>query len=217
MTTITTTCDDSILGSGEYSASLVLTLTESGDANLAATERHSSQRGAMTFDVHHRRTLEWAVTLSQGAAVVADCEAIRSLADSLEPLVARVHAGHETFWDGSNYRGRLSDDAKEASDEIEALIETASWTQEDVAVWDAAEWLGSDHDVTADTTTEQIDAAAADYEAMAVRDDVRLTYSAFWGDYTGRVEISDMADLLRAITAEAQAKRAAELDDEDAA
>ena len=84
-------------------------------------------------------------------------------------------------------------------------------------MWDAAEWLGSDHGVTADTTTEQIDAAVADYEAMAVRDDVRLTYSAFWGDYTGRVEISDMADLLRAITAEAQAKRAAELDDEDAA
>lgn len=35
------------------------------------------------------------------------------------PLLARVHAGHEVNWDGNNMRGTLSEDANDASKELE--------------------------------------------------------------------------------------------------
>ncbi len=49
-------------------------------------------------------------------------EALLSDPDLLA-LLNRVLAGSETVWDGSNYVGRLTDDAKDAEDEIERYLE----------------------------------------------------------------------------------------------
>lgn len=57
-------------------------------------------------------------------------------------LAERVSAGYSAQWDGSNYVGRLTDDARAAEDEIEALLAGLS----EAEVWDAAEWIGCGFD-----------------------------------------------------------------------
>ena len=137
--TIETSADE-ILGGPEWRPHLTLELTEGGDASLRTWDRHSSQNG-MTFDVWHGRTLEWSASLSQGGYTMADVEKIKELAGLVKPLLERVHAGHTTHWDGSNYRGRLTEDAQEASEDIDRIFETADWHDENRQVWGASEWI----------------------------------------------------------------------------
>lgn len=40
------------------------------------------------------------------------------------PLLARIHAGHEVDWDGNNWRGTLTDDAREAKEALELALES---------------------------------------------------------------------------------------------
>ena len=50
-------------------------------------------------------------------------EVVNELMDELKPLFERVIAGYESYWDNSNLRGTLSDDADEAEQEISCAIE----------------------------------------------------------------------------------------------
>jgi hypothetical protein len=166
---IVTSIDCEVLGAGEYTGRLELTLTEAGKACHDATEAHSSERGTTTFDRWHCRTLVWSQTLSQGAAVVADEDKLDELAAQLAPLVARVSAGHDTEWDGSNYVGVLDDDAQEASDEIEEIIEAADWTSDALTARDAGDWTREcrKDGVTAETTTPSSRRWPRDDDAIA--------------------------------------------------
>ena len=49
-------------------------------------------------------------------------EDIRELSSSVEPLVERVVAGYSCEWDGSNMRGALTDDGREALEALETVI-----------------------------------------------------------------------------------------------
>ena len=173
-----------ILGGGEWAPYLELSLSEDGEATLSTGQRHSSEN--MTpMDVWHMRTLTWRTRLSQGCRALADLDAIGNIAERVGALLDRVHAGHTVEWDGSNMRGALDDDACEATDEIEAIIQDASWTNQTRQVWDAQEWLsalgmlaagreygvGLEPDATADA------AIAAELESNAAADDVVLTDS----------------------------------------
>jgi hypothetical protein len=66
---------------------------------------------------------------------------IEALAEQVKPLLDRVHAGHTTHFDGSNYKGHLTDDAQEASDAIESIFDQADWCDDKHPVWDASEWI----------------------------------------------------------------------------
>jgi|SRR6516164_7077263 hypothetical protein len=131
---------DEVLGGPEYRPYLTLELTEGGEASLRTWDRHSSNNGT-TFDVWHGRTLEWSASLSQGSYTLPDVAKIEALAEQVKPLLERVHAGHSTYWDGSNYCGRLTEDAEGADKEIERIFEVADWCDEDRQVWDASEWI----------------------------------------------------------------------------
>ena len=78
--------------------------------------------------------------------------------------MARVHAGHSVFWDGSNHVGRLTEDAADAMAEIEREIAASADDDDYIQVWDAGDWLqlssAEDLEITAETTDEELDAIA---------------------------------------------------------
>lgn len=176
MPQITTKSDNTVLGIQNYHAALVLSL-DAGTASLRPVEWHQSQDHEMTFDVYHHRTLEWSSANVTGA--VADADAIRDLAVKLQPLLDRVAAGFDVVWNGSNGVGTLTDDAQAASDEIDAIMERLNpedWSAP-VDVWDARDWIGDNHDIIAETSNEEIVEMAEEYEAVAKRDGIHLTYN----------------------------------------
>ena len=75
---------------------------------------------AVTFDVFHNRTLSWGVA----SRVRGDALADLLESDEMRALFERVHTGHDVEWDGNNNVGHLDDDARAASDEIEAELTT---------------------------------------------------------------------------------------------
>ena len=50
----------------------------------------------------------------------------------------RILDGYEDYWDGSNWRGRYSEDAQAASQEVERILENRLET---IEVWETSEWL----------------------------------------------------------------------------
>lgn len=54
-------------------------------------------------------------------------------------LLERIHAGHDTEWNGDNLVGILTDDARQAEAELESAIEDLELAE----VWTAKDWLFS--------------------------------------------------------------------------
>lgn len=177
--TIDITCDDSILGGREYSPELTITLDERGHARIVAGERHNANMGT-PMDIHHGRTRSWGQRLSQGCLAVADCEKLASLGERIRPLLERLHAGHSVTWDGSNMRGRLTEDAQDADLDLQMLIERAQWVA-DTEVWYAEDWVSESWRDTADkigltagATDEHRRAAERKLIEIAQGDGIRL-------------------------------------------
>jgi hypothetical protein len=181
-TTITITIDADpaeILGGGaDWSPELYVELLDDR-ALIKATMEHSAHNGT-PMDVWHGLRHVWSNRLSQGSLVVADVDGIHALAERLRPYLARVAAGHSVEWDGSNHVGRLTDDAREASETIADILCGAGWewTDGSVTVWHAGEWLSGaslgDFGLATDSTDGDIEAAAKVAEARACADSARL-------------------------------------------
>ena len=91
------------------------------------------------MEVWNGKAQQWRTVLSQGCRALPDVNAIEQLAEKLAPLLDRVRAGHSVEWNGSNNVGRLTDDAQEASEEIDAILTGSSWTDTERQGWDASE------------------------------------------------------------------------------
>lgn len=89
------------------------------------------------MDVWNGRTLRWSVNPEVNGDHLA--ELLES--DEVRALLERVHAGHSVEWDGSNYVGRLTDDARDASDELERIFEDETHTVDSGGVWEASQWI----------------------------------------------------------------------------
>lgn len=118
----------------------------------------------------HRRTLQWRVPSDvSGAAMIAFLQS-----DEARTLLERVHAGHTVEWDGNNHVGRLSGDAREASEEFAALVDRELQTETArVSVWRAGDWLfASGNNSLSDVwpSGQSLDEAEAELEASAKRD-----------------------------------------------
>lgn len=61
------------------------------------------------------------------------------LQEALQPLVARVMAGYESEWSGSDRVARFSADADAAREEMRETLER--WSYDEVQVWQAGDWL----------------------------------------------------------------------------
>jgi len=168
----------------------LLVLDEDGDVHLRKRTSHGAD--GVPMDEWKGRTMTWQLASSKFGACVLDIDRLRrELADGgyLSFLLDRVRAGHTVKWDGNNYVGRLTEDAVDASDDIENDDYAA-----DVEVWDAEEWLQGEEspaatlraiDLPTDATDEQIAAAASMLADDAKRD--------------GVVIAGDMAEALRSI------------------
>jgi len=120
---------DAILGGPELIAYLKLEVMEDGHAVLQASHRPS---GRVPMDEWSGRLCAWSASLSPGSYAIADLAAIEALAQGLNRSVAVV-AGRS--WDGANH------DAREASVEIEKILHTAQWWDQQREVWDADDWV----------------------------------------------------------------------------
>jgi len=120
---------DVILGGPELIAYLKLEVMEDGHAVLQASHRPS---GRVLMDEWSGRLCAWSASLSPGSYAIADLAAIEALAQGLNRSVAVV-AGRS--WDGANH------DAREASVEIEKILHTAQWWDQQREVWDADDWV----------------------------------------------------------------------------
>lgn len=162
-----------------------LSLDEGGTVQIYSRDYYGSDGTPM--DIWHRRTLEWGFRRRGDQSVTDAAELAADLAEGgvLRALLERVHAGHSVDWNGSNMVGGLTDDATEASDEIERLLDKYATDDTAPTVWDAYEWLtarGStkaetvlrDLGITADATEEEISVAAKDADSIAKGDDVEL-------------------------------------------
>ena len=121
---------DAILGGPELIAYLKLEVMEDGHAVLQASHRPN---GRVPMDDWSGRLCAWSASLSPGSYAIADPAAMEALAQGLNRSVALVAAGRP--WDSSNH------DAKEASVEIEKILHTAQWWDQQREVWDADDWV----------------------------------------------------------------------------
>lgn len=93
--------------------------------------------GGQPMEVWLGRTLRWSVNPEVNGDHLA--ELLES--DEVRALLERVHAGHSVEWNGSNYVGRLTDDARDASDELERIFEDETHTVDSGGVWEASQWI----------------------------------------------------------------------------
>lgn len=199
MAVITPLYQTGALGIGEMRATLELRIEEDGTATLAAEDQRRDQ--LTTVSEAHGLTLTARTQLRQDQAVIADLDKISDLARQLEPLVARVLPGRDSYWDGSNWIGRLEEDAWAAWTEITAFfeeLEAERWTT-DAAVWDAEDYISYGHDVTSQTTDVRLMQLAEAYVAIAERDNIHLYYgSGGEGPSAMREILSNIREELRA-------------------
>jgi hypothetical protein len=168
-------------GGSEWKAELRLVLDEDGNTVLYVKDRHSSDNGTSS-DEWHGRDQVW--TNRNPSCGVVDLEALEQLAKDVSPLLDRVHAGHNVEWDGSNMVGTLDDDAQEASELIEKLVMDCEWANDQIAVWDASDWIDSnwrevaaDLKLTATSTQDEKNAAEKALDKMASGDNCRLLHT----------------------------------------
>jgi len=101
----------------------------------AVTAGWSGEIGnAMPMRVWNGRTLRWAVSPYLSGNELAE------LIDELRPLLEQMHAGHTVEWDGSNRVGRLTAEARQASEEIRWRCEGAEPSR---AAWTAEDWIAN--------------------------------------------------------------------------
>ena len=77
------------------------------------------------MDEWHGRDLRFRIADAKGGRVKLDMPALRhdlKAGGKLAALINRIIAGHDVEWDRSNMRGRLTDDAREASDDLECAL-----------------------------------------------------------------------------------------------
>ncbi len=170
-----------ILGGPELIPYLQLELSEDGNAILCTGHRHLGHHMA-PIEEWSGRTRIWSTTLSLGSYALADPVVIAALAERVKPLLARVAAGHSVQWGGPNPVGRLSDDASEASVEIERLFQAARWWDHQREVWDADDWLfelgyvgvAKDYSLYVDSNEAAYKAAGERIEADALQQGIVL-------------------------------------------
>jgi hypothetical protein len=109
------------------------------------------------FDVWHGVTRRYSVQ------PYISRDGLAELAEAASPLLQRIADGYSSRWDGSNFKGRLTDDATEAEEELEALCERIS-EESRVDIHDAGEWLyGSGS--SAETVAESVGVTARSTDA----------------------------------------------------
>lgn len=158
---------------------LNLVIEEDGDVTVETRSRYGSSDG-ITMDRWHNRTLTYRLARSEHGATAIDAGLLTAWIEDQHPLIDRIVAGHSTEWNGSNYVGRLTEDARDASGDLEyAAYEADQSIRSKAGVYNVSAFF-ADHSLVEfglaiDCTPEQIATVAARLTDEADRyDDVIL-------------------------------------------
>lgn len=154
------------------------------------TRSHYGSGDGVPVAEWHNRVLTFDIADARNGQRALDVERLRAdLAEggSLSALIDRVIAGHTVRWDGNNMRGRFTDDAAEAFEDLGYAFARGDDYVADTEVWSAENWLwgGSStasqilHNIglTDHATDQQVQTTAAVIQDEAERDGIVLTGS----------------------------------------
>lgn len=82
-------------------------------------------------------TLTWSLPAEIKGHVLHD----KLTSESVLELLQRVYEGHNVEWDGHNWSGTLDEDAQEAYDELQLILEQGWNSGDEWSVFSAVEWL----------------------------------------------------------------------------
>jgi len=87
-------------------------------------------------------------------------------------LCQRIVDGYESHWDGNNHVARLDDDAREAEQELESMLERYFDEEDNVQVWDVREYLYEERsrEINAETSDDALAKWVADSENISDND-----------------------------------------------
>jgi hypothetical protein len=94
--------------------------------------------------------------------------------DDVRALLERIHTGHSVEWDGSNYVGRLTDDALDASETFEHELEEFGHDAA-VSIWRAGDFISSAHLSDLWPVGKTLESAADDLVTEALANDVFIS------------------------------------------
>jgi hypothetical protein len=154
--------------------------------------------GVPEAEWHQRRLV---LHIKSGQMIV-DPDKLRDALEQARPLVERVIAGHSVEWDGSNYVGRLTDDASASLDALDDLFARADLSDDRYMLWDVAEWLahenaeslgivGADDDALRDKADELFDVARTDLVVFQNPDDMEDVLRDKLSEYRERQDEAD--------------------------
>lgn len=115
----------------------------------------------------HDRAYTWPVSEYLSAS---DCE---WLLDRVAPLARRIVEGYGSHWDGGNYRGELTEDAREASQEIQWLCDETE-SDGSMTVWEPGDWIADSDLLDLIRPVETLYAACRRITREAIADGVYL-------------------------------------------
>lgn len=179
--------EDIILNRGnlDITVAAVLVLDQHGEARIEV--REFVPPVGVPQDERDERTLTWTIAQVDAHAtpLMVDVAALkRNLADggALALLLDRVVGGMSIEWDGHCHVGRFDADAESARNELTGIFDGVAFVREDVAAWEADEWLRSEGSsrgqllsvigLSLDSTDEEVAAAALKLVDEGVRDNV---------------------------------------------
>lgn len=168
--------EKTIYGGGLHLPGIQLRIDEDGECRLSVSSWHNSEN-ATTEDVWHKRAFEFRCTLSEGDRAIADPEKMADLAQTLQPLVDRLRAGHSVEIDlqRGEYVGKLTEDAEAAGFEIDQVLEDADWQSNKWEPWSVGDWLQDAPDeLDVASSDADLEAMAKELEGQAENDGVAL-------------------------------------------
>lgn len=143
------------------------------DEEGVVTAGYNSEIGnAVPADVWHKCVIRWDVAPEvRGMALARLLES-----DEVKELIRVVRNGHSTEYKNGNRVGHLDEEASDARDEIQNLLdELSDPSNEDAAdVWDASEYLFSSNELLQVWASGPIPIAVAEINADAMSQDVCL-------------------------------------------
>jgi hypothetical protein len=154
----------------------ILRISKSGDVGIRTRTYHGGDGTPREEWLGRVQTFE--IANSKGGECVIDTDRLsEDLADDgkLSALIDRIVEGHDIKWDGNNNVGVLDDDAREARDDLDRLLDGGGYVL-DTEVWDAYEYLRGQEPahgalrlmgITTSATDQEIKAVAASMEDEA--------------------------------------------------
>ncbi|WP_133065408.1 hypothetical protein [Niveispirillum lacus] len=172
-------------GKMDITVAAVLVLDQRGEARIEV--REFVPPAAIPQDESAGRTLTWTIAQVDAHAtpLMLDVVALKrdlSEGGALAQLLDRVGGGMSVEWDGSRHVGRFDADAESARNELTGIFDGVAFVREDMAAWEAGEWLRSEASsrgkllsvigLSVDSTDEEVAAAASKLVDEGIRDDV---------------------------------------------